>query len=219
MSPALQVKLLRVLQEQSFERVGGTKSLRIDVRIIAATNCDLEDAIARGEFREDLYYRLSVIPLSLPPLRERKEDIPLLLHHFMDQFNRMRDRNLQGFSPSVLYMLMNYHWPGNVRELENLVDRVVVLRGQGIVESEDLPEKMRTMWTPSQPAATVEMPDEGFCLDMAVREFERELIPRALKKAEGVKNKAAQLLGIKRTTLIEKLKRHSLLFPRSFQRH
>jgi sigma-54 dependent transcriptional regulator, flagellar regulatory protein len=100
-----------------------------------------------------------------------------------------------------------------------LVDRVVVLRGQGIVESEDLPEKMRTMWTPSQPAATVEMPDEGFCLDMAVREFERELISRALKKAEGVKNKAAQLLGIKRTTLIEKLKRYSLLFPRSFQRH
>ena len=219
MSPALQVKLLRVLQEQSFERVGGTKSLRIDVRIIAATNRDLEEAIARGEFREDLYYRLSVIPLNLPPLRERKEDIPLLLHHFMDQFNRMRDRKLQGFSPSVLYMLMNYHWPGNVRELENLVDRVVVLRGQGIVEPEDLPEKMRTMWTPSQPGATVEIPDEGFCLDMAVREFERELISRALKKAEGVKNKAAQLLGIKRTTLIEKLKRHSLLFPRSFQRH
>jgi len=219
MSPALQVKLLRVLQEQSFERVGGTKSLRIDVRIIAATNRNLEEAIARGEFREDLYYRLSVIPLNLPPLRERKEDIPLLLHHFMDQFNRIRDRKLQRFSPSVLHMLMNYHWPGNVRELENLVDRVVVLRGQGIVKPEDLPEKMRTMWTPSQPAATVEIPDEGFCLDMAVREFERELISRALKKAEGVKNKAAQLLGIKRTPLIEKLKRHSLLFPRPFQRH
>jgi transcriptional regulator with GAF, ATPase, and Fis domain len=211
MSPALQVKLLRVLQEHSFERVGGTKSIRVDVRIIAATNRNLEEAVMRGEFREDLYYRLSVIPLTLPPLRERKEDIALLLQHFMDQFNRMRDRKLQGFSRSALHMLMNYHWPGNVRELENLVDRLVVLKGQGIIEPEDLPEKMRVALTPAPPASAVEIPEEGFCLDIAVREFERELILRALKKADGVKNKAAQLLGIKRTTLIEKLKRHSLL--------
>jgi DNA-binding NtrC family response regulator len=211
MSPALQVKLLRVLQEHSFERVGGTKSIRVDVRIIAATNRNLEVAVTRGEFREDLYYRLSVIPLTLPPLRERKEDIPLLLQYFMDQFNRMRDRKLQGFSRNVLHMLMNYHWPGNVRELENLVDRLVVLKGQGIIEPEDLPEKMRVTLTPAPPASAVEIPEEGFCLDIAVREFERELILRALEKADGVKNKAAQLLGIKRTTLIEKLKRHSLL--------
>jgi DNA-binding NtrC family response regulator len=131
----------------------------------------------------------------------------------MDQFNRMRDRKLQGFSPGVLHMLMNYHWPGNVRELENLVDRVVVLKGQGIVEPEDLSDKMRTIWTPLPPAATVEIPDEGFCLDNAVREFERELISQALQKADGVKNKTAQFLGIKRTTLIEKLKRHSLPSP------
>jgi DNA-binding NtrC family response regulator len=213
MSPALQVKLLRVLQEQNFERVGGAKSVRVDVRIIAATNRNLDEAVTRGEFREDLYYRLSVIPLNLPPLRERREDVPLLLQHFLDQFNRMRDRKLQGFSPRALHMLMNYHWPGNVRELENLIDRVVVLKGQGLAEPEDLPEKMRTAWTPAPSAATVEIPDEGFCLDIAVREFERELISRALRKAEGVKNKAAQLLGIKRTTLIEKLKRHSLLRP------
>jgi DNA-binding NtrC family response regulator len=212
MSPALQMKLLRVLQEQRFERVGGIKSVRVDVRIIAATNRNLEEAIMRGKFREDLYYRLSVIPLNLPPLRERKEDIPILLQHFMDQFNRMRDRKLQGFSPNALHMLMHYHWPGNVRELENLVDRVVVLRGHGLVELEDLPEKMRTSWMPTQPAATVEIPDEGFCLDRAVREFERGLISQALQKSDGVKNKAAQLLGIKRTTLIEKLRRHSLLF-------
>ncbi len=211
MSPALQVKLLRVLQEHSFERVGGTKSIRVDVRIIAATNRNLEEAVTRGEFREDLYYRLSVIPLTLPPLRERKEDIPLLLQYFMDQFNRMRDRKLQGFSRNALHMLMNYHWPGNVRELENLVDRLVVLKGQGIIEPEDLPEKMRVTLTPAPPASAVEIPEEGFCLDIAVREFERELILRALEKADGVKNKAAQLLGIKRTTLIEKLKRHSLL--------
>jgi DNA-binding NtrC family response regulator len=214
MSPALQVKLLRVLQEQNFERVGGVKSVRVDVRIIAATNRNLDAAVTRGEFREDLYYRLSVIPLNLPPLRERKEDIPLLLQHFTEQFNRLRDRKLQGFSPRVLYMLTNYQWAGNVRELENLVDRLVVLKGQGLVEPEDLPEKMRTAWSPTPPATTVEIPDEGFCLDLVVREFERELISRALQKAGGVKNKAAQLLGIKRTTLIEKLKRHSLLRPR-----
>jgi two-component system, NtrC family, response regulator PilR len=215
MSPALQVKLLRVLQEQNFERVGGSKIVRVDVRIIAATNRNLDDAVVHGEFREDLYYRLSVIPLNLPPVRERKEDIPLLLQHFVDQFNRLRDRKLQGFSPRVLQMLTNYHWPGNVRELENLVDRVVVLKGQGIVEPEDLPEKMRAAWTPT-PAVTVrDLPGEGFCLDVAVREFERELIARALQKADGVKNKAAQLLGIKRTTLIEKLKRHSPLPPGS----
>ncbi|HSF30935.1 MAG TPA: sigma-54 dependent transcriptional regulator [Candidatus Tectomicrobia bacterium] len=213
MSPALQVKLLRVLQDQTFERVGGTKSVRVDVRIIAATNRNLEEAVARGEFREDLYYRLSVIPLNLPPLRERKDDIPLLLQYFMEQFNRMRDRKLQGFSPHALHLLVNYQWPGNVRELENLVDRVVVLKGQGIIEPEDLPEKMRTAWTPAGPVTTVEIPDAGFCLDVAVRGFERELISRALLKAEGVKNRAAQLLGIKRTTLIEKLKRHSLLPP------
>jgi DNA-binding NtrC family response regulator len=213
MSPALQVKLLRVLQEQNFERVGGTKSVRIDVRIIAATNRNLEDAVARGEFREDLYYRLSVIPLNLPPLRERNDDVPLLLQHFMEQFNRMRDRKLQGFSPRALHMLVHYQWPGNVRELENFVDRVVVLKGQGIIEPEDLPEKMRSTWTRSPPVTTVEIPDEGFCLDIAVRGFERELILRALLKADGVKNRAAQLLGIKRTTLIEKLKRHSLLPP------
>jgi DNA-binding NtrC family response regulator len=132
----------------------------------------------------------------------------------MDQSNRMRDRKLQGFSPRVLHMLMNYHWPGNVRELENLVDRVVVLKSQGIVEPEDLPDKRRTIWTPPPPAATVDIPNEGFCLDIAVREFERELISQALQKADGVKNQAAQLLGIKRPTLIEKLKRHSLPSPR-----
>jgi DNA-binding NtrC family response regulator len=213
MSPALQVKLLRVLQEQNFERLGGTKSVRVDVRIIAATNRNLEEAVARGEFREDLYYRLSVIPLNLPPLRDRKDDVPLLLQHFMEQFNRMRDRKLQGISPRALHILVDYQWPGNVRELENLVDRVVVLKGHGVIEPEDLPEKMRTACTPSSPVTTTDIPDEGFCLDIAVREFERELIARALLKADGVKNRAAQLLGIKRTTLIEKLKRHSVLPP------
>jgi DNA-binding NtrC family response regulator len=196
MSPALQVKLLRMLQEQNFERVGGTKSIRVDVRIIAATNRNLEQAVARGEFREDLYYRLSMIPLNLFPLRERKEEIPFLLQHFIDQFNRLRDGKLQGFSPRSLRMLMNYQWPGNVRELENLVDRLVVLKAQGIIDPEDLPEKMQIVWTPAQPAVAMETPDEGFCLNTAIRELERELIARALQKPDGVKNKTAQLLGI-----------------------
>lgn len=211
MSPALQVKLLRVLQEQSFERVGATKSVRVDVRILAATNRNLEDAIAKSEFREDLYYRLSVIPLMLPALRERKDDIPLLLQHFMEQFNRLRNRKLQGFAPSSLQMLTNYHWPGNVRELENLVDRLVVLKGQDVIQPEDLPEKMRASLPSIASVAAIDIPEQGFCLDVAVREFERDLLTKALQKANGVKNRAAQILGIKRTTLIEKLKRHSLL--------
>jgi DNA-binding NtrC family response regulator len=137
-----------------------------------------------------------VIPLNLFPLRERKEDIPFLLQHFIDQFNRLRDGKLQGFSPRSLRMLMNYQWPGNVRELENLVDRLVVLKAQGIIDPEDLPEKMQIVWTPAQPAVAMEIPDEGFCLNTAIRELECELIARALQKPDGVKNKAAQLLGI-----------------------
>jgi DNA-binding NtrC family response regulator len=209
MSPALQVKLLRVLQEQCFERVGGTRSIRVDVRILAATNRDLEQAVKRTEFREDLYYRLNVIPLILPPLRARKEDIPLLLQYFLNQFNHMRQRNLQGPTPRALEYLLNHPWPGNVRELENLVDRLVVLKGHGVIEPEDLPEKIRGPLATSPQLPGAEIPSEGFCLDKAVRDFERTLIATALEKANGVKHKAAQLLGIKRTTLIEKLKRYS----------
>jgi len=210
MSPALQVKLLRVLQEQSFERVGGTKSIRVDVRILAATNRDLEQAVAQGAFREDLYYRLSVIPLHLPPLRARKDDIPLLFQHFVDHFNQMRHRQLQGLSPLALEVLLQYGWPGNVRELENLADRLVVLKGQGVIEPEDLPEKMRVSWRPSSPLPTVDLFQAGFCLDDAMRAYERVLLTTALQRTDGIKSKAAQLLGIKRTTLIEKLKRYSL---------
>ncbi len=211
MSPALQVKLLRALQEQRFERVGGTKSIGVDVRIVAATNKDLEEAVARGEFREDLYYRLSVIPLTLPPLRARKEDIPLLLQHFLDQFNRMRHRQVHGVSPHALDVLLNYPWPGNVRELENLVDRLVVLKGQGVIQPEDLPEKMQGPWTTAPAVPMMDIPEEGFRLHKAVTEFEQALISTALQKADGVKHRAAQLLGMKRTTLIEKLKRYAFL--------
>ena len=211
MSPALQVKLLRVLQEQRFERVGSTKSIQVDVRIVAATNCDLEQAVVRGEFREDLYYRLSVIPLSIPPLRERQDDIPLLLRHFLERFNRLHRLHVEGFPPRALDILLNHPWPGNVRELENLVDRLVVFKGQGLIHPQDLPEKMRGAGMTGPAVPMMEIPEEGFCLDKAVTEFEQALISTALQQADGVKHKAAQLLGVKRTTLIEKLKRHSLL--------
>jgi transcriptional regulator with PAS, ATPase and Fis domain len=238
MSPSLQVKLLRVLQEQCFERVGGTRSLQVDVRILAATNRDLEQAMARGEFREDLYYRLSVIPLTIPPLRQRKQDIPLLLGHFLDQFNGLHHVHVAGLSPRVLDILLNYSWPGNVRELENFVERLVVLKGDGVIQPEDLPEKMGGTCTTGPTVPMLEISaagfrlDEavteyeqaliaialpkangvkhaaGFRLDEAVTEYEQTLIAIALQKANGVKHKAAQLLGMKRTTLIEKLKRY-----------
>ncbi|MGH8056172.1 MAG: sigma-54-dependent transcriptional regulator [Candidatus Entotheonellia bacterium] len=210
MSPALQVKLLRVLQEQCFDRVGGGKSVRVDVRILAATNRDLERAVARGEFREDLYYRLNVIPLSLPALRERKEDIPILLQHFLNQFNQMRHRTLEGASPYAMEILLNYPWPGNVRELENLVDRLVVLKGHGLIEPDDLPEKIRGTWKTTATRGIGEIPDGGFCLEMAMHDFERTLLTAALRKAGGVKNQAARLLGMKRSTFMDRLKHHSL---------
>jgi len=211
MSPALQVKLLRVLQEQKFERIGGVKSTKVDVRIIAATNKDLEKAVAQGTFREDLFYRLNVIPIVLPPLRERKSDIPLLVHHFLKRFNQTKKRNVTEISPEALELLMNYHWPGNVRELENLIDRLVVLNTSGIIRPEDLPEKIIANQNhPSSIPHVPEIPDEGLCFKTVVSQFERELILQALKKSKGVKNKAAQLLKIKRTTLVEKLKREQI---------
>jgi len=160
MSPQLQVKLLRVLQERSFERLGGIKPIQVNVRIIAATNQDLEKALTEGRFREDLYYRLSVIPIHIPPLRERKEDIPLLAEHFLDRFNREANRNVDGISPEVLDRLTAYPWPGNVRELENLVERLVVLKHEGKIQTEDLPEKFSGAAVQDYLGRFV-LPDEG----------------------------------------------------------
>jgi len=207
MSPGLQVKLLRVLQEHEFERVGGVKTIKVDIRVIAATNQDLEKAVAQGKFREDLYYRLNVIPIKLPPLRERKSDIPLLVNHFIDRFNKEKNCKIKGLSKECIEHLINYPWPGNVRELENMLERLVILKGEGTIEASDLPEKVLNSELDSFP---ISIPDSGISFDVAVNEFEKGLILNALKKSNWVKNRAAKLLHLNRTTLVEKMKRINL---------
>lgn len=209
MSPALQVKILRVLQEHEFDRVGGVQSIKVDIRVIAATHRDLEKAVKQGAFREDLYYRLNVIPFTLPPLRERRSDIPLLTNYFIEKFNVDKKQTIRGVSPEALNCLTRYHWPGNVRELENLMERLVILKGEGIIEQEDLPEKLLgAEWSDAVPS--IDIPDGGISFNTAVGEFEKELILRALKKTNWIKNRAAKLLQLKRTTLVEKMKKIQL---------
>lgn len=214
MSPTLQVKLLRVLQQREFERVGGVKTIKVDVRIIAATNIDLETAVHEGKFREDLYYRLNVIPVVIPPLRERTDDIPLLMDHFLSYFNKSKKREIKGFSPAAMEILVTYPWPGNIRELENLVERLVILKGDGTICPEDLPDKFISHKLSKDGARSlhVTLPETGVNLKDVVEEFENNLILQAMQKAQGVKNKAAQLLSLNRTTLVEKLKKKKLDF-------
>lgn len=209
MSPTLQVKLLRILQQREFERVGGTKTIKVDVRIITATNIDLDKAVRVGKFREDLYYRLNVIPIVIPPLRERVDDIPLLLEHFLDHFNRSKKKNIKGFSQEAMNLLMAYRWPGNIRELENLLERLVILKGEGTITPEDMPEKIINSRI-EDGMACLTIPDSGINLKDVVEEFENNLIVQALQKAQGVKNRAAQLLSLNRTTLVEKLKKKKI---------
>ncbi|RMF89193.1 MAG: sigma-54-dependent Fis family transcriptional regulator, partial [Nitrospinota bacterium] len=206
MSPALQVKILRVLQEREFERVGGTRTIRVDVRIIAATNKNLEELVNQGLFREDLYYRLNVIPINIPPLRERKSDIPLLVYHFIERFNKEKKRHIQGITPEAMEMLKRYHWPGNVRELENIIERIVILKGSGMITPADLPEKLAST---SREALLpdIEIPEEGIDFGATMEMLEKELLRKALEKAGGVKSKAARFLHMNRTTLVEKVKK------------
>jgi DNA-binding NtrC family response regulator len=206
MRPALQVKILRVLQEREFERIGGTRTIKVDVRILAATNKNLEDLVARQQFRDDLFWRLNVIPITLPPLRERLSDIPLLVAHFIARFNAEKKQHLTGVTPAALQMLQSYHWPGNVRELENTVERIAILKGRGMIMPEDLPEKIaRPSLSRSVPG--VNIPDDGIDFDAMVEAFEKQLLMQALVKAGGVKSKAANLLHMNRTTLVEKVKK------------
>jgi len=209
MSPSLQVKLLRVLQEQKFERVGGTKTIHVDVRITAATNKNLTFAINKGKFREDLYYRLNVIPIKVPPLKQRKSDIPLLIDHFLKKFQQGKKKRITGFSLESMDAILDYGWPGNVRELENLIKRLTILCDNEVVDFDDLPEHIQ------QNSKTLKPIDEdvfekGVTLDEAVKDYEKRLILEALEKSNWVKTKAAKLLNIKRTTLVEKIKKKKI---------
>lgn len=235
MKPALQAKLLRVLQEREFEPVGGLKPIPVDVRIIAATHCNLEEMVAEGRFREDLYYRLNVIPVFIPPLRERVEDIPLLIDHFIVHIGQTKKKPLLGFDAVALAALTQCTWKGNVRELENLIHHMTILYGSSQVGYHDLPEKYR-----SGPAPKPFQPQESETLDNVTRneqvllyssstivqevwqqtgvdfnalvnDFETQLIVQALKFTQGNKKEAARLLNLKRTTLLEKIKKKDLV--------
>jgi len=214
MSPNLQVKLLRVIQEREFERVGGVKTIRADVRIIAATNKNLEEEVAEGRFREDLYYRLNVIPIHLPPLRERTDDIPLLIKHFLVKFMNGKSKKNVEFSKKAISTLMRYRWPGNVRELENLVERMVVLSDSSTIDASDLPDKfLAGDWETASAVPHIDLPETGIDLSTAVNDFERSIIVQALNKSNWVKNRAAKLLRVNRTTLVEKIKKQKLQKP------
>ena len=213
MSLNLQVKLLRVLQERKFEPVGSIKTINTDSRIIAATNINLEKAVENGTFREDLFYRLNVIPITVPALRERKTDIPLLFHFFLNNFCQLRNQDIDGISDEAMNLLFHYPWPGNIRELENLVERLVILKGQGRIEVADLPEKYRQSKHSHANNGKIEIPETGMDFNSAVDSYENSLILRALEKTGWNRNQAAILLKLNRTTLVEKIKKKGLKPP------
>jgi DNA-binding NtrC family response regulator len=209
MTTALQMKLLRVLQEREFERVGEGKPIKVDVRVVAATNSDLAKMVKEGSFREDLYYRLNVIQIELPPLRDRREDIPLLVQHFLEKYAAATGGSGAVpvmISQDAMRRLMAYAWPGNVRQLENAVERALaLLGGRSTIEVTDLPPEIQAAQVPVMP--TLDFPDTGVNLPDLVEQIERDLIQRALSRTGGNKAAAAGLLNLKRTTLVEKMKR------------
>lgn len=213
LAPSLQVKLLRVLQEKEFERVGGIKTIKVDVRIIAATNRDLEKAVKDGTFREDLYYRLNVIPLHLPPLRKMKEDVPLLVEHFVAEISKRKKKEPPKISPETMNCLVNYKWPGNVRELENLIERLIILKEGDHITPDELPERfLENRQMPKTVTKSKLLSSEGVDLNLVLDEIENNMILQALEMSKGIKSKAASLLGLNRTTLIEKMKKKSIEF-------
>lgn len=227
MKPNLQAKLLRVLQEREVEQVGGVKPIKVDVRVIAATHQNLEGLVADGRFREDLYYRLAVIPLLAPPLRERQDDITLLVDRFVERFSRRKSDRKTTFDAIAMHSLKVYPWPGNVRELENLMQRMVILHRGKRISLKELPEKYRSEDDEALMAEQVERQqvvgvaeqiaapevawsDEGIDFNQLISDYEDKLILLALSKTEGNKKEAARLLNLKRTTLIEKIKKKNL---------
>lgn len=206
----VQMKLLRVLQERECERVGGSETIKLDVRIIAATSTNLERMVAQKTFREDLYYRLNVIPINLPPLRQRREDIPLLVQSFVQNFCSRQGLEHKTVSPQVMKSFMAFEWPGNVRQLENTVERVVALTAKRtVIMPKDLPLQLEAK-PPLSPLGIIQLPDDGINFQRVVGDMERELIIQSLRRTNGNKKMAAKLLNLKRTTLIEKIKRIGL---------
>jgi len=209
MSPDLQVKVLRVLEENEFERVGSVQTINTDARIIAATHRDLEEEVQKSNFREDLFYRLYVIPIALTPLKDRKSDIPLLISYFLEKISHAKGRETVKISSKVMDLLLSHSWPGNVRELKNLIERLVVLSKSGDIQPVDLPDRIKGIRRPGiQP--DIGQYAEGVNFNTAVTEYEKALILRALERSNWVKNRAAELLQIKRTTLVEKIKRYNI---------
>ncbi len=206
----LQMKLLRVLQEQELERVGSTSRTKLDVRVISATNADLEERVRRNDFREDLYYRLNVIPIHLPPLRERREDIPLLAKHFLKKICTEMRRPVLEITQAAVKAMEGYKWPGNVREMENVIERAVALTDSEVIDIQDLPSQISGVTQKSSFLPTFQIPDEGLDLTNEVALIERALIKQAMDKSSNIKARAASLLNINRTTLVEKMKRYGM---------
>ena len=210
MSPHLQVKLLRVLQDKVVEAVGGVKARQINVRVIAATNVNLTELVRQGKFREDLFYRLQVVPIEIPALRQRLDDIPILLNHFARKFAKDAGRRPLVFSEEVLTAFKRYGWPGNVRELENLVQRLSILTDGDAVYHEDVPSTFFNSDMPSSSFTAALLPQEGLDFNTVVEQFENSLILQALCRTGGNKKAAAKLLNLNRTTLVEKIKKKGL---------
>jgi two-component system response regulator AtoC len=203
---ALQVKLLRALQENEVRPVGGTRDIKVNVRVVAATARNLEDEIEKGLFREDLYYRINVMPIVLPPLREREEDIPLLSRLFIDRFNRQMGTEIQGIAPAAMALLLRHTWPGNVRELENVIQRAVVLAETAELMPEHFPESLGSGGTPDALAAIT----RGDSLKVARRELEKVMIARVLEKTGGNRSQASRLLEISHPSLLSKMKQYGI---------
>lgn len=214
MSTKLQVKLLRVLQERRFEPVGSDHAVQVDVRVVAATNCDLRTAVREGKFREDLFYRLNVLPLELPPLRERDGDIAVLIEHFLQLHGRRKRKASLQIDEPAMALLERYSWPGNVRELENLIERLVVLNDDGVVRASALPDYVVHNSVPQHQKTTpVSLPTEGVNLDQILERIENGFIQQALQRSRGNKTMAAELLKVNRTTFIERLRKKGMLQP------
>jgi two-component system response regulator PilR (NtrC family) len=210
MSPVMQVKLLRVLQERRFRRVGGLEEQQADIRVIAATNQDLIRAVAEGRFREDLYYRINVIPIVLPPLRDRREDIPLLAEHFLVKYAGLMAKAVAGISRDAMALLQKHDWPGNIRELENVIERAVALEGSSSILPESLPQSVRMAAPRTEPGPADALPDNGFDLEAHVKDIERGYIAQALQRAGGVQVKAAGLLGMSFRSFRYSVKKYNL---------